>query len=526
MVRTTTGQEPNYSVLLEELAGSPNERRAILHRYIEPTQQDREEGRRIPTAAHQAIAELVRRGYVRLIVTTNFDRLMESALRAIGVEPTVVASVDALSGAMPIAHSACYILKLHGDYMDARILNTDAELSAYSVEFDHQLDRIFDEYGLIVCGWSGDWDHALRSAFLRAPNRRFPVYWTARGKLANGAQELANHRRARVISVTDADSFFTKLLQRVEALEQSEQQHPLSIELLVSSAKRYLSKSEHRIQLDELFTQEVDRVLKELDASDFDTTKLFSHEDFSHRVQKYESISEPLARMVGVLGRWGDDRELPLILDVINSLYRHSEKVSGGMAPYLNIRSYPAVLVFTAYGLGLTRSERWRTLHRLFSSMLRRKSKEPRRIVDELFLQKWSGVAEKKYWNQIDGKTRHTPLSDRLVGIFTEWSESFAGLSPDFEAMFERFEMLGSLAYMEMEEKGTVLAELNVGSHVYVPMGRAGWDSENREKLIAEIDSEPMKAALAEAGFAQGNPEFVQLFIANFRRMIDKLGWW
>jgi hypothetical protein len=167
---------------------------------------------------------------------------MESALRAIGVEPTVVASVDALSGAMPIAHSACYILKLHGDYMDARILNTDAELSAYSVEFDHQLDRIFDEYGLIVCGWSGDWDHALRSAFLRAPNRRFPVYWTARGKLANGAQELANHRRARVISVTDADSFFTKLLQRVEALEQSEQQHPLSIELLVSSAKRYLSK--------------------------------------------------------------------------------------------------------------------------------------------------------------------------------------------------------------------------------------------------------------------------------------------
>jgi hypothetical protein len=34
--RETTGQEPNYSTLLEELAGSPDERRAILHRYIEP----------------------------------------------------------------------------------------------------------------------------------------------------------------------------------------------------------------------------------------------------------------------------------------------------------------------------------------------------------------------------------------------------------------------------------------------------------------------------------------------------------
>jgi hypothetical protein len=165
----TTGQEPNYSTLLEELAGSPDERRAILHRYIEPTEEDREGRRKVPTAAHRAIAELVRRGYIRVIVTTNFDRLTESALREIGVEPTVVASVDALSGAEPIAHSVCYILKLHGDYKDARILNTDAELSAYPTEFDRQLDRIFDEYGLIVCGWSGEWDHALKRAFLRPP---------------------------------------------------------------------------------------------------------------------------------------------------------------------------------------------------------------------------------------------------------------------------------------------------------------------------------------------------------------------
>src|SRR3546814_10372071 len=33
--RDKTGQEPNYSVLLEEIASSPDERRAILHRYID-----------------------------------------------------------------------------------------------------------------------------------------------------------------------------------------------------------------------------------------------------------------------------------------------------------------------------------------------------------------------------------------------------------------------------------------------------------------------------------------------------------
>jgi hypothetical protein len=186
--RQRTGQEPNYSALLEELARSPSERRAILNRYIEPTKEDREDGRKIPTAAHHAIAELVRGGYIRVLVTTNFDRLTESALREVGVEPTVVASVDALKGAEPMAHSTCYILKLHGDYKDTRILNTDAELSAYPPDFDRQLDRVFDEYGLIVCGWSGEWDHALREAILRAPNRRYPMYWVARGELGNGAR--------------------------------------------------------------------------------------------------------------------------------------------------------------------------------------------------------------------------------------------------------------------------------------------------------------------------------------------------
>jgi hypothetical protein len=334
-----------------------------------------------------------------------------------------------------------------------------------------------------------------------------------------------NHRHARVISVTDADGFFTNLLEKVETLEQSEQQHPLSIELLVSSAKRYLSKPESRIQLDDLFAQEVDRLLRTLDAPEFDPGRVFTQEEFGRRVRKYESSAEPLGRMVGVLGRWGNDNELPLVLDVITSIYRHSENIAGGSVPYLNIRSYPAVLVMTAYGLGVTRSERWGILHRLFSAMIPRKYKQPRRIVDELFLQKWSGVEEKAYWNRIDGRSHHTPLSDRLLGIFSEWSKSFAGLSPDFSLMFERFEMLGALAFIEENEKDAVLAQLKVDAFAYVPMGRAGWDRQNQQKLIAEIASDPMKGALAEAGFAHGDPAFIELFTTNFKRMARSLGW-
>jgi hypothetical protein len=404
-------------------------------------------------------------------------------------------------------------------------LNTDAELNAYPAEYDRQLDRIFDEYGLIVCGWSAEWDHALRAAFLRAPNRRYPVYWTARGALGNGAQDLVNHRGARVISVVDADSFFTSLLQRVESLEQSQRQNPQSIELLVRSTERYLAKPEYRIQLEELFVQEVNRLLKELDAPEFDPQKPLNQTDFRARVQRYESITEPLARMVGVLGRWGDDGELPLVANVIGSLYRQSEKIDSGKIAYLNIRSYPAVLVFTAYGLGLTRNDRWRILHRLFSTTIARQYKQSRRAVEQLFLTAWKG-AEGNAWKQIEGlEKRKTPLSDHLVALFSDWGESFIRLLPDFELMFERFELLAAFAYLEKHKKDEVVAELSGSNFAWLPMGRASWHSPNREKLIAEIQAEPMKTTLVKAGFGKGDPEFLGLFVQTFNRMADAISW-
>ncbi len=57
--REQAKEEPNYSALLEDLTSSPAERRSILHSYIEPTEEDRDEERKVPTAAHYAIADLV-----------------------------------------------------------------------------------------------------------------------------------------------------------------------------------------------------------------------------------------------------------------------------------------------------------------------------------------------------------------------------------------------------------------------------------------------------------------------------------
>jgi hypothetical protein len=446
---------------------------------------------------------------------------LENALRERGVEPTIVASADALSGAEPITHSACYILKLHGDYKDARILNTDSELTAYPPQYDVLLDRIFDEHGLIVCGWSGEWDHALRAAFLRAPNRRYPVYWAVRSKIAAGAQDLVDHRRARVVPITDADTFFKGLRDRVETLSQSQEKNPLSTELLVNTTKRYLAKPEYRIRLDELLEQETERLIAHIDSTEFAPDRPWDQNVFRKRVRNYESITEAIARMAGVLGRWGDDSELPIVLEIVRTLYRNAEKLGAGLNLYLDIRSYSAVLIFTAYALGLTRAQRWTSLHQFFCASVERNYHEPTRAIEILFLCNWRG-GKNDTWNQIEGQTEgqtlRTPLSDHLHDLFTDWGSSFAALTPDFERMFELYEVLGSLAHLEKHSKEEVQGPLeDPQNFTWMPLGRASWHTENAAKILTEIQTDPMKSALMKAGFAKGDGNFLSAFAANFQ---------
>lgn len=92
------GEAPDYSKLLGRLARGPAERQCLLRSYFEPTEEERAEGMKQPTAAHRAIASLCARGYIRVIVTTNFDRLLEQAMSAEGLTPTVISTADAVRG--------------------------------------------------------------------------------------------------------------------------------------------------------------------------------------------------------------------------------------------------------------------------------------------------------------------------------------------------------------------------------------------------------------------------------------------
>ncbi|MDO4636961.1 MAG: SIR2 family protein [Lautropia sp.] len=307
--RERYAKEPDYSDLLDELAKTPAERHQLLRAYLEPSEADRADGLKAPTAAHRAIAKLVAKGYIRIIITTNFDRLMETALADVGVVPTVLSSPDQVHGSMPVIHTRCCVFKVHGDYLDTRILNTPAELEHYPKEIDGLLDRIFDEFGLIVCGWSAEWDTALRAAIERTVSRRFPHFWAVCGDPSDTASRLMQHRQAQRLSIPGADSFFPELRQLIEGLEQFSRPHPLSTDAAVAILKGYLKKPECIIRLSDLILNEVDKVLETTAGPKFAVQNIPEPDSktFTERVQAYEACCETLLAMAAVGGRWIED---------------------------------------------------------------------------------------------------------------------------------------------------------------------------------------------------------------------------
>ncbi|GAH65836.1 unnamed protein product, partial [marine sediment metagenome] len=235
-----TGKEPDYSELIKAIGKNQSERQALLRSYFEPDEEEREQGIKLPTLAHRAIAELVFEGFIKVIITTNFDKLIEKALEKKGINAVVLSTEDAIKGAPPLPHNDVVLLKVNGDYTDIRIRNTPEELLKYPKAIEKLLDRIFDEYGLIVCGWSAEWDIALRKAIEKCKSRRFTTYWTIRSEPEENAKKIIRLRSAETILIDDANSFFEDLAAKTDALEVFEKPHPLSSKIAVVTLKKNL----------------------------------------------------------------------------------------------------------------------------------------------------------------------------------------------------------------------------------------------------------------------------------------------
>jgi len=496
-LRVSRGMDADYSKLLDELAKTPAQRRAVLGGYIEPSEDERAEGIKTPTAAHRAIAELVRRGYIRVIITTNFDRLLETALKDVGVEPTVIASDDAVSGSVPITHTQCAIIKIHGDYLDTRIKNTEAELAAYSPALNSLLDRIFDEFGLIVCGWSATWDPALASSILRSPSRRYSMYWAARGDVTPEAKELIEQRKGVSVSIESGDKFFVELESKVKALEDFSRPHPLSAEMGVAMVKRYIVEEGARIKLNDLIEDALEDALGRIPGNMLSADR-WDGPEYLRRTNGYEAALASLLPMAAEGARWSEPRDEHLWLGVIRRLLSLGGPESGS-TDAIDFRRYVAVLGYYAVGIGAVAGGRFGLLRKLLTSHVRAGRTEGY-LPDRLALYEVvSGGAQKLLPGQ-NGKK--TPLSNHLAKLLEEVLPRDI-TATNFDESFDVFEILAALSDLNRSSPG----DLPAAESVYgFPVGRFIWRKGVMKGMIEQLERDGT-APWLEAGFFGGSKE-------------------
>ena len=58
--------------------------------FFKPTDEEKKLGWKSHTKAHKSIAKLAKYGYVRVILTTNFDRLLEKAFESEDINPQII----------------------------------------------------------------------------------------------------------------------------------------------------------------------------------------------------------------------------------------------------------------------------------------------------------------------------------------------------------------------------------------------------------------------------------------------------
>lgn len=414
--------------------------------------------RRTPTEAHKAIAWLVDNGYLNVILTTNFDRLLEDALTEYGVRPVVITGQESAEAAEPLAHQDAVIIKVNGDYKETDIKNLATELEVYSPPMQDLIDRVLREYGLIICGWSGEWDTRLRESLQSCEVHRYSTYWSHHGELEEAAESLVAHRDATTIQIDGAARFFSELKESVEALEGAESAAPLTREVARERAKKYLTREQHRIDLTDLIKGEAEEARR----------RVFNEERFplsgdsdeitlDGRLEEYGNAVTTLAVVTMTCSFWGNEtvntgrRPTVQAIEQIGS----TPSPENGYNETLNLlRRFPGTLVMYGVGTAAVASENWDLIQQLlYESTVEVHSRaSPGRSEKEakFALHPWRLTAEFGRGLEREGKEEF--IRSQMKEQLREQAMDFISSSREYEESFEDFEAIADLALIERVE--------------------------------------------------------------------------
>lgn len=356
------GSPPDYSQVLESVAATPGERRALLEPYFSRTAEDPDDVKS-PSAAHHAVADLMAHGLVRIAITTNFDLLLENAIRARGLDPQVVSTPTAFARLEPLHALRCTVLHLNGDYLHPDVLNTKSELESYPPDVAAVIRQVFNEYGLIAAGWSAKWDRGLVDLLWGASPARYGSWWIEPEDLNPEQLALLQARSGEHIA-RSGDDALPEIAQMTAVIQEAEHRtHPLEMAAATRLARSELAAGGRALRTHDRLRASLESLseCKSIRATSFDG-------DADERMRREQVLLDAAALPLGLvaaLAYWGDERTDGWWFDSIERL-AFRPHVSG-TSSLIGLSRAASHLMMYAAGVAACAANRWTLVGRLLA---------------------------------------------------------------------------------------------------------------------------------------------------------------
>lgn len=295
-----------------------------------------------------------------------------------------------------------------------------------------------------------------------------------------------------------------------------------SSEDVMSLIKEYLSEDRHKLRLFELVGSEIQKVIALTGEDQFPSTAPWSAEGFRERVDRYNTLVRDWTVIEALLGFWAT----PVLSNSLTLAPKRLADLAGssGTGGWLSLRWYPCLLLLYAGGVSAVSNRQYANLRALFCARtgggVSRSGQSESLIVQ--VVRGFIDVADS--FKLLPGHERHyVAHSEYLFNLLKPELDKTFFLSSEYEAAFDRFEVLFALEYAHQTEQSD--------GRVWGPVGRFGWKfsgnaaSNPYQELITEATACGKDWPPAIAGLFKGSPDRFLELAKTYSAHLGRRGW-
>ena len=240
--------ETEYAEALQRAFSSDHERQRFFRELI---------AGKMPTLAHYYLASIIASGHCNLVLTTNFDDLLEKALASLHLDEVNVIAHATETEFVSTNPELVTVVKLHGHYTFPQLSNLADETQRLQRQLRKYFEFLLRDHGLIVAGYAGN-DRSIMDPITRSlRDRTLPrgvVWCVRRNEASTPASYLQELERlgtgnVRFLRIQDVDEFYRDLHTRL-GLPDNQVLDALSAERYRYQQKKMLQRLSTGMSLD------------------------------------------------------------------------------------------------------------------------------------------------------------------------------------------------------------------------------------------------------------------------------------